>query len=176
MRKTLKGSTRDRFTYAALHDPLTGLYNHSAFEILFHDSDQEHIAVMVANIDGFAALKKERGYEYADRMVRRTAEVMRANFRSTDNICRLREDEFVIVMTRITGAMRDLVAEKAGQVNRILRLPAEELAPISLSMGIAFADREAPQGDIFQDADAALERLKRRAGAAARSMNDIRPG
>ena len=53
------------------------------------------------------------------------------------------------------------MAEKAGQVNRILRLPAEELAPISLSMGIAFADREAPQGDIFQDADAALERLKK---------------
>ena len=160
-KKKQKDSAGDHFTYAALHDPLTGMYNHSAFEILFRDSDKDHIAVIIADIDGYAAIKKEKGYEYADRMVRRTAEVMRANFRSTDNICRLREDEFVIIMTRITGAMRELVAEKAGQVNRILRLPAEELAPISLSMGIAFADREAPQGDIFQDADAALERLKK---------------
>ncbi len=168
-RKEKKSSARDRFTYAALHDPLTGLYNHSAFEILFHDSDQEHIAVMVANIDGFAALKKERGYEYADRAVLKTAEVLRGHFRSTDDICRLREDEFVIIMTRITGAMKDLVLEKVRQVRESLAAPSEDLGPVSLSIGIAFSDRESPEGDIFQDADAALDRMKK----AGRSGWDI---
>ena len=161
LKKGTTGSVGDRFTYAALHDPLTGMYNHSAFEILFRDSDKDHIAVIIADIDGYDALKKEKGYECADRAVQRTAAVLRANFRSTDDICRLREDEFVVIMTRITGAMRDLVAEKARQVGATLRTPAEGQEPISLSMGIAFSDRKAPRGDIFQDADAALERRKK---------------
>ncbi len=161
VRKTQKGSTRDRFTYAALHDPLTGLYNHSAFEILLHDSDKDHIAVMIADIDGFAAMRAKQGYEYADRAVRKTAEILRSNFRSTDSVCRLREDEFAVIMTRVTGNMHDLVLEKIGQVSAALREPGDGLEPISLSMGLAFSDRARPEGDVFQDADAALEHLKK---------------
>ena len=32
--------------------------------------------------------------------------------------------------------------------------------PIELSVGIAFSDREQPDGDVFQDADTALQRMK----------------
>jgi diguanylate cyclase (GGDEF)-like protein len=160
-RKARKGSAGDRFTYAALHDPLTGLYNHSAFEILFRDSDQDHIAVMIADIDGFAAMKATQGFEYADRAAKKTAEALRMSFRSTDSICRLREDEFAVIITRVTDSMRDLVLEKVRQVSEALGEPGGGLEPISLSMGIAFSDRARPEGDVFQDADAALERLKK---------------
>ena len=45
----------------------------SAFEILFHDADQEHIAVLIADIDDYADVKKSRGRVYADSLVRRVA-------------------------------------------------------------------------------------------------------
>ena len=159
---------RDRFTYDALHDPLTGLYNHTAFDVLFHDADKEHIAVLIADIDDYALIKEKKGRGYADKAVLKVADVLRKSFRSVDDICRLKEDEFVVIMTRVDGSMQALIYDKVEQVNRILREPDGELQPVSLSVGVAFSDREKPEGDVFQDADTALLRVKqmRRSGCA----------
>lgn len=158
-----KGSaqrTQDKFIYNALHDKLTGLYNYSAFEILFRDSDKDHIAVLIANVDDYAAIRDRKGREYADRMIIRVAKELRGCFRSVDDICRLKEDEFVVIMTRVTSAMKKLVIDKVKRVNAILHTPEDGLMPASLSVGVAFSDREKSVGDIFQDADMALYRVK----------------
>jgi len=160
LQKAGKNSKRDQRTYDALHDPLTGLYNHSAFDILYHDSDQDHIAVMIADIDDYAAIKQAKGREYADHLILRVADVLRGNFRSVDDICRLKEDEFAVIMTRVTNAMRDLVFKKVERVNEALGDAQGDLIPLSLSVGVAFSDREKPEGDIFQDADTALNRMR----------------
>ena len=154
------GRLRDKFTYDALHDPLTGLYNHTAFDILFHDADKDHIAVMIAEINDYALLKKEKGRKYADEAVLRVAEVLRKSFRSVDDICRLKEDEFVVIMTRVSGAMHSLIYDKVAQMNQVLQETDGVLQPVSLSVGVAFSDREKPEGDVFQDADTALLRTR----------------
>ena len=151
---------RDRFTYNALHDSLTGLYNYSAFDILFHDSDHDHIAVLIAEIDHFAETKRDKGRSYADRVVCHIAGILRKNFRSVDHICRLQENEFAVIMTRVTSESRNLVFSKIERVNDELKEGTENLAPVTLSVGVAFSDRERPDGDVFQDADTALKRLK----------------
>ena len=151
---------KSQFTYDALHDPLTGLYNHTAFDILFHDSDKEHIAVMIATLDGYDSIRASKGKDYADQAISRTANVIRKSFRSADPICRLKEDEFVIIMTRMTSAMKALVFDKIEQINETLGNPEDGLMPLSLSVGVAFSDREKPEGDIFEDADTALQRMK----------------
>jgi len=151
---------QSQFTYEALHDPLTKLYNHTAFEILFHDSDKEHIAVMIAAVDGYDSIKGSRGKAYADAVILHVANVLRKGFRSSDHICRLREDEFVIILTRMNSAMQALVFDKVEQINDILSNPEGDMMPLSLSVGVAFSDRQKPGGDIFEDADTALQRMK----------------
>ena len=151
---------RDKFTYEALHDPLTGLYNHTAFDVLFHDADKEHIAVLIADIDDYARMKEEKGSGYADKAVLKVADVLRKSFRSVDDICRLKEDEFVVIMTRVSGFMRALIYDKVEQMNQVLQEPDGDLPPVSLSIGVAFSDREKPEGDVFHDADTALLRMK----------------
>jgi len=158
--KTSKNGPRDRFTYDALHDPLTGLYNHSGFDILYHDADKEHIAVMVAIIDNYTSMRSEFGNAYADKVVKYVADVLLEDFRSADDVCRLQENEFVIIMSRMDSTMQDLVFAKMDQINVKLQSPQEGLEPITLSVGIAFSDRENPQGDIFADADTALKKMK----------------
>ena len=153
-----KDASRYSYTYADLHDPLTGLYNRSAFDILFRDSDKSHIAVMLTRFNGLEALKSGQGYDCADQAVKRTAEVLRQSFRSTDSIYRLDEDRFAVIMTRITSGMKKLVMEKAEQVNSLLGHPEDGLPPVSLSAGIAFSDLTAPDGDVFRDAENALNR------------------
>ena len=155
-----KAPERDRFSYDALHDSLTGLYNSNAFDILFLGADHKQVAVLSAEIDNFAVFRKENDRAYADRIVCRVAEVLRSSFRSMDHIFRLREDKFIIIMSRLDSTGRDLISSKIDRINHELQKGAEGLAPVSLSVGVAFSDREKPGGSVFQDADTALERMK----------------
>ena len=155
-----KSVPRDKHTYDAMHDPLTGLYNHSAFEILFHDSDHEHIAVLLAHLDDYDEILKEYGRDGAEDAVRKVAGVLRASFRSVDSICRLQEAEFVIIMSRVTSAMQEQVYEKIESINEMLGTIREGEIPVSVSISVAFSDRENPEGDVFKDAETALQRME----------------
>ena len=66
----------------------------------------------------------------------------------------------MVIMTRVTRSMQSLVLEKIEQINGILQLTDGEDPAVSLSVGVAFSDRENPEGDIFEDADTALYRMK----------------
>ena len=151
----------DRFTYKALHDSLTGVYNYSAFDILFHDADREHIAVLIAEICDYDEIKAKNGFDYTDRAVCRVADVLKANFRSVDHICRLSESEFVVVATRVTSDGKDLILSKIDTITNALKEEKDGLGPIKLYVGLAFSDRAKPEGDVFQDADTALKRMKK---------------
>ena len=155
-----KNPSRDMFTYNALHDPLTGLYNYSAFDTLFHDSDQEHIAVLIAEIDGYAGIRTKFGRDVADRVACRFADALRNSFRSVDHVCRLRENEFAVIVTRMIGGQKDLVFSKLQQVCSLMQTEEDGLPSVSIRTGVAFADRKNPIGDVFEDADAALSRMK----------------
>ena len=150
----------DPFTYKALHDPLTCLYNYSAFEILFRDADREHIAVLIAEIRDFDEIKKKKGSDYADKAVCRVADVLRANFRSVDHICRLSENEFAVILTRMTDSGKDTVFSKTERINNALKTAENGLEPIKLFVGIAFSDPTKPEENVFEDADIALRRMK----------------
>ena len=158
--KKTNPTRKDNYTYDSLHDSLTGLYNNRAFEILFRDADHDHIAVLIADIDDYTAIKKNRGRAYADDLVCRVANVLRSSFRSVDHICRMKEDEFVVIMSRVTSAQKEMVYSKIEKVNGSLREETDGLSPITLSIGLAFSDREQPDGDVFQDADSALQRMR----------------
>ena len=45
-------------------------------------------------------------------------------------------------------------------MNQVLQETDGVLQPVSLSVGVAFSDREKPEGDVFQDADTALLRTR----------------
>ena len=82
------------------------------------------------------------------------------SFRAEDYICRIGGDEFTVIMVNANSSMRGLVEEKVTHINALLKIPEDGLPPISLSVGVAFGDREDSGGDIFKDADTALYRTK----------------
>ena len=152
--------THERLTYGALHDALTGLYNRSAYDIMRKDIDMSHAALLLVDVDEFKTVNDTYGHDIGDRVLRRVAEVLKFSFRSTDFVFRLGGDEFVVIMTRVNSDKRDLVIDKITQANALLQNPQDDLPPTSLSVGVAFADRENPTGDVFKDADIALYRVK----------------
>ena len=78
-----------------------------------------------------------------------------------DFICRISNDEYAVIMTRVNNSMGQLISDKMERINAMLGEKHGELPHIGLSVGVAFADRENPQGDIFHDADQMLQQIKR---------------
>ncbi len=152
--------TKEKLTYDATHDVLTGLYNRSAYEVLFADADQQHVALLILDVDKFKHINDNYGHNIGDEVLKRVADVLRQSFRSTDIICRMGGDEFVVIMTRMNSSLRQMVLNKIEQVNVMLQNPEDGLPPVSLSVGVAFSDRRNPEGDLFKDADTALYRVK----------------
>ncbi len=95
-----------------------------------------------------------------DLVLKRVSEVLKYIFRSTDLIFRLGGDEFVVIMTNVDSSIREQVETKVTQANLMLQKPTGDLPQTSLSVGVAFGDRDNPDGDIFKDADTALYRMK----------------
>ena len=156
----LKREDRGRITYNALHDPQTGLYNRTAFEILFRDADQEHIAILAWEIADFEEIKKTRGRTYANSLVLRVAKVLKSCFRSVDHICRLKENEIVVILSRVKSTHRDMVISKIESIRNSLTDVGDGASPIELNVGVAFSLRDQPEGDVLEDAETALMRLK----------------
>ena len=75
---------------------------------------------------------------------------------STSTLRRVAEDGF---NAYDSGEKKDLF-DKIEKVNDLLASDGEGLPPMSLSVGVAFSDRQKPTGDIFEDADIALQRMK----------------
>ena len=150
----------DRLRHEASHDALTGLLNRGAYELMMDTVDTSHIAMILVDVDYFKMVNDRYGHVVGDRVLKRVAEILKTSFRSVDIICRIGGDEFVVIMTRVNSTMTQLVRDKIQLINQTLQHPKDDLPPISLSVGVAFSDRENPQGDIFRDADTALYRVK----------------
>ncbi len=152
--------THERLTYGNMHDALTGLYNRSAYNFMRHDLDMSRNALMMVDVDKFKGINDTYGHDVGDLVLKRVAEVLQYSFRSTDLVFRLGGDEFVVIMVNVDSSMQEQVRRKIDQANVMLQKPKDDLPPTSLSVGVAFADRKNPEGDIFKDADTALYRVK----------------
>ena len=153
--------SHEKLSHEASHDPLTGLFNRGAYDLWMDSADTDHIALILIDVDYFKEVNDTYGHAVGDRVLKRVAEIMRSSFRSVDVLCRIGGDEFAVIMTRVNSSMRQLVLNKIERANDILQHPKDDLPPVSLSVGVAFSDRENPEGDIFKDADSALYRVKK---------------
>ena len=67
-------------------------------------------------------------------------------------------------MLNANSSLRELVEGKISRLNEKLGLAEDGLPPISVSVGVAFGDRENPTDDFYKDADSALYRVKESGG------------
>lgn len=151
---------RERLSHEASHDALTGLFNRGAYDMLMDSVDTAHMALILIDVDDFKGVNDHYGHVVGDRVLKRVAEILRGSFRSVDIICRIGGDEFVVVMTRVNSSVSQLVQNKIRRANEMLQNPKDDLPAVSLSVGVAFSDRNNPKGDIFRDADTALYQVK----------------
>ncbi len=151
-----------KLSYEASHDALTGLLNRRAFEDVLGSSDHSSIALVIVDVDYFKQFNDRYGHDVGDAVLKRVASVLRESFRSEDAVCRIGGDEFALVLMRMGKDLRPLVEGKLTKAREILSRADNGVPEITLSIGVAFGDRDGATDDIFKDADTAMYRVKQR--------------
>ena len=152
--------TSAHLRHKAEHDPLTSLYNRGTFDRLREEYANLPIALMLIDVDLFKTINDTHGHETGDDVLKKVARLLDQNFRETDFPCRVGGDEFAVIMTDASSDMKELVREKILRISEALQDTSDGVPSVTLSVGVAFNDRDGGTEDIYKDADRALYVVK----------------
>ena len=144
----------------AERDPLTGISNRSGYDN-FLAKHTRNIALILIDIDNFKDFNAVYGHDTGDAILIKLANALSTAFRSTDFPCRIESDKFAVIMTNMSGDMREAVESKIMLVNSILSDDSDDLPIVTLSIGAAFSADGMNEHDIYRAADDALRLVQK---------------
>jgi len=126
-----------KIRYMSFHDQLTGLYNRHYLEEEMQRLDTERqlpISIIMADLNGLKLINDTYGHSTGDKMLKRTAAMLRETCRSEDILARFGGDEFVLYLPRTP----EIEARKiCGRIEAACRSEKGSDVPLSLSTGLA---------------------------------------
>lgn len=162
--------------YQAEHDGLTGLLNRGAFDKLLaaFEAGDRPFALTLCDVDTFKQVNDGHGHAAGDKILKLVATLLLNAFRNVDYVCRIGGDEFAVIMVEMTTDLAYTIESRVVAINEQLADPDPDsgLPPVSLSVGVAFTDRENPGESLYKDADAALYFTKEHGRAGCTTYGD----
>lgn len=160
---------QDRLTEMAMHDSLTGLYNHRLLiellerELATGRRKAQPVSFCMADIDHFKVLNDRYGHQAGDQVLQEVSRLLTHGLRKSDPVGRYGGEEFGIVLG---GCSPD----KASALCERLRATIEsnpftvlgQSVKVTVSLGLAHADptEDVSETDLIRRADQALYRAK----------------
>lgn len=132
-------------------DPLTGLPNRRAFELMLRVEEVRArrlgapAAVAVVDLDDLKARNDRLGHEAGDRYLRAAAQALAAAMRSTDAVFRIGGDEFAVIAAPCPAA-------RAKSLSTRLRTALAE-AEVTASVGVAVRGAHMTMHEVVDQAD-----------------------
>ncbi len=153
-------ANQEELSFAANHDPLTGLYNRNVFDKVRNSDERRAHALLLVDMDKFKEVNDNYGHDTGDMVLKKVADILKNSFRNEDYVCRIGGDEFAVIMVHAGPELKDLIRNKMIRANEKLADTSDGLPQVSLSVGVAFSQPGSISEDIFKNADLALYRLK----------------
>lgn len=153
-----------RLSELSRRDPLTGLLTQRSF---YEQLDQhwrqarhsgEPLSCAMVDIDFFKRINDTYGHPAGDTVLRAVAELLRANRRADDVVCRYGGEEFCLLLPRTTEAEAAAMAERVRRAICDTSIPCgSEAIRLTASVGVAESSRDTRDGEQLVDrADQAL--------------------
>ncbi|HEY9678084.1 MAG TPA: GGDEF domain-containing response regulator [Drouetiella sp.] len=159
-----------REAYRASIDPLTGLYNLEFLlgflqqQLLFSFRQRLAVGMAIIDIDNFASLNEEFGYETGDTVISTIANRLMNITRSSDLIARYGGDEFAVVLPNTEIAGVKVLAEKVRtEIEQIgfAKSAGKKSPQVTVSVGCSnFNMEDLNPETILRDAKLALQKAK----------------
>jgi diguanylate cyclase (GGDEF)-like protein len=148
-------------------DERTGLLNYRGFqywlnsEIKRIDRYGGTFCLVMLDIDNFKEINDTYGHPCGDRVLEKLAEIIKANIRKTDILCRYGGEEFALIMpeTKLEEAVIKKIKEKIIErvASTAIEIDEDKFIKITLSAGIASYPKQAEDGkELIKKADIAL--------------------
>lgn len=151
----------------ATRDALTGLLNRRAMMERLGEESARHrraasvLSVAMIDIDWFKRINDNHGHQVGDTVLRRFAELMRAEFRTVDALARWGGEEFLLLMPGSrTGAAAAAVERLRRRVNAADFATLAEGLAVTFSAGLAECAPGEPNESVIERADRALYQAK----------------
>ena len=164
-----------RLEQSSTRDALTGLANRDVFHDRFSQALEAAgrsgamTAVLVIEIDGFAELQNDMGWEAAKQAVIDAAARLQADTRAADTLARVGESSFAVLLTALGSTAAAL--RIAGRFFNAVNTPEE---PLRCSIGIAVSPRDgATSIRLLDRATHACRRAQQAGGAIINSYDAL---
>src|SRR5256714_188097 len=161
--------TRKQLELQAQSDSLTGLFNHRYFqdrlraELVRTNRSGEPLAVAMLDLDEFKRVNDVHGHGTGDEVLVRVAELLLAEFRASDVVCRVGGEEFGVIMPSCDSAAALHAVERIHE--RLARELFAPVGPLSVSAGLASAPAHGMNArELIASAEAAMMTIKARGG------------
>ena len=164
---TAERDQRNRLSYAASHDRLTGLVNRAAFEARLDEATahavEEPFCALFIDLDRFKAVNDTGGHAAGDALLHGLARELGSQVRKSDTLARLGGDEFAVLLLRCPAPQAHALAEKLRAAVEAYRLDWEgRQFTVGASIGLVIADgRHATAAEVLRAADTACYEAKR---------------
>lgn len=162
-------AARDALKFQAMHDALTGIWNHGAImnavrrELARAQRERIGVGLIMADVDHFKAVNDTHGHLTGDAILHGVALRMSGLLRAYDSLGRYGGEEFLVIAPNSDAAGASQFAERlrAGIQATAFQTDAATLK-ISISIGVAVSSPDDPPDGraLLQAADAALYRAK----------------
>jgi diguanylate cyclase (GGDEF)-like protein len=162
----------------ATHDALTDLPNRELLTdtiTVWGDqatAERQQISLLFLDLDRFKMINDHWGHRVGDELLCAVADRLRTHVRSTDLVCRIGGDEFVIALASPSHSI--LAESVAGRVLDLFTLPfplSVGDVVVSASIGVAKASGSTEAIELIRDADTAMYQAKE-AGRNAYALFD----
>ncbi|OEF95813.1 HD domain-containing phosphohydrolase [Desulfuribacillus alkaliarsenatis] len=152
---------QEQITYLSYHDQLTGLYNRRYFEEQLKRVDTERnlpLSMIVIDVNSLKLINDSFGHTMGDKLIQKTAEILRSACRADEIIARWGGDEFVVLLPNTA------LEQVASVGERIIQLTKEfDFAPVLISLSVGWAtklDSCEDTQEIFKQAEDRMYRHK----------------
>ncbi len=154
-----------------LRDGLTGLYTHRAFQERLREECAralryaQPMSLLIADIDGFASVNYDLGYQVGDEILRRIAVVLADDespdrVRGSDIVARYSGEEFVLLLPETGKAGALTKAARLRDAVAIAEMPSGRQMSVSIGVASLPDDAADPEG-LLTAAEAAVRGAKR---------------
>ncbi|HEY0195431.1 MAG TPA: EAL domain-containing protein [Kofleriaceae bacterium] len=162
-----------RLDALTLRDNLTGLYTHLAFQERLREECVralrygQPMSLLIADLDGFASVNYDLGYQVGDDILRQVARVLTEDedeaedlVRGSDIIARYSGEEFVLLLPETGKAGALIKAARLRDAVAAAEMPGDRRMSISIGVAALPDDAADPEG-LLTAAEAALRGAKR---------------
>jgi diguanylate cyclase (GGDEF)-like protein len=173
---TARKKAEDYLRYLGTHDVMTGLFNRVYFEetlLKLEKNRSDPISMILMDLNNLKPVNDHYGHQAGDKLIRRTAEVLRASIGEEYVAARIGGDEFIIVMPdrplHEANELIERIQSLVGVNNTFYREPE-----LSLSMGAAVSEPGLSLEKVISLADD--EMYKNKGGYYRRRRDDFLGG